>query len=82
MAIFNSSNGKLIQLTRTVLSNIVATIHVKIKSKFNLRFFTIATFPVINSHLWLVVIILDNVDKHFYYHRNFYRTAVNSLIML
>lgn len=39
MVIFNSSNRKLIQLSRTVLSNIIATIHMLLfkftKLKFN-----------------------------------------------
>ena len=68
-------------------NNTVVTIHmflfkfIIVKLKFNSSI-TIGTFLVNISHLWLVATVLDNADKHFYYHRNFYHTAMISLVSL
>ena len=39
--------------------------------------FTLATFLVLNSHIWLAAIVLDSIDtEHFQHHRKFYWTLV------
>ena len=48
--------------------------------EFNLHFMSLATFWVLNSHMWLAATILDSTDEEcFYHYGKFYQTALVEL---